>query len=825
MTEAVTPPARKKPRLWRGLLLSLGAVAVLAGGEFYALYQHGRSGRSTAPVVAPAPVPASAPTPAATAAPASVIPVPTTVGWVDTPAAETVISNTVSITGWVMDPVGIQGVYVRVDGTPHPARYGLPRPDVAAAKAGAAGAAHSGFAFDADFSALSLQRHELVIFATNTAGVSTTLARRSLVPPKAMSMWTAELDENPGLKDSRFYFLMATSGANLGGAAGIETAYAQLNSATQKTGMSVPVLYMRTTRGAAGDWTFDPNFDLTRKCHARLVAEDNLTELMAYSVGKQIPVNFILNGGIWGDASCYSGEWDLTTHLEVDPGNCQWDQDDVVLPGDYAKGLTGSTESPELSRSLTYNIYNKQVRDYKRRNLQSAARIIAVFAREHPDLFVGVNLDADTYMNPFVRGGRRYDYNPGMLRQFRDWLAGTGPYAGHASDGAPDLRYYRRKQVLSLADVNRLAGQHWTAWSQVQPPRVFPGTDNTPVAVGEIPFWHDPWYQEWDVFRKHIVQLHYAELAEWTHAAGVPASRIFTAQAFTGQDPGLRPISTYVNDRSPDYDSAGVSIEGAVPRVGHLGTIQYGQSARNEVELNTGHNLFATIARFDRQWAVVETNATDLKQPNVYPVYAQSYHQFRDLFNYGARQVALMAWNGNNGIYAGLPGYTAYTSWRNTPAEQAMMDFMVSHADVPRGSLMWTFGSATYSDTDGWMPYRGEITADHGALNLKPLGDRVTLRSPPDQVIRPEQVARMILRFDGDSRLQFAVVSARSNRDDEWHVVARGTHANLAFAWPREWTTGNTIVDQVEMDLFFTHGEVNTRLSRVLLYARPPQKP
>ncbi len=796
--------------MWRGLVLVLGVVALLAAGEFYALHKSRHPG-TPAPVVAAAPQPP----PAAVAAPA--IPGPT--GALDTPVADNVVSDTLSVTGWALDPLGIKAVEVRVDGVAYPAKYGLPRADVAAAKPGTSGAGDSGFAFEQDFSGLPLQRHEVVVVAINTAGGATTLARRSLVPPAALAMWSPQLAAHPQLAADQFYFLMATSAASLGGAIGVETQYKGLETATQRVGLSVPILYMRTTRGAAGDWTFDPDFPLTRHCKSHLVAEDNLNSLIQFALAKHVPVNFILNGGIWGDASCYSADWDLTTHLEVDPANCQWDEFNVVLPGDWKKGLAGSTESPELSRSLTYNVYNKRVRDYKRRNLQAAATIIARFAREHPDLFVGVSLDADTYMNPFPRDGHVYDYNPGMLRQFRDWLAGSGPYAGHPTDGAPDLSYYRRKDPLTLADVNRIAGKTWTTWSEVDPPRTYAGGEGFPVPVGKVPFWRDPWSQQWDVFRKHIVQLHYAELAEWAHAAGIPANRIFTAQAFTAQDAELRPISTWVTDPSQDSDSAGVSIEGAVPRVGHLGTILYGMAAQNKLDyLNSGHNLFATIARMDRMWAVVESNATDLKHPTVLPGYANSYREFRDLFNYGGRQVALMAWNGSNGIYAGMPGFVPYTSWRNTPAEQAMMDFMVSHANVPRGSILWTFGSATYSDDDGWTAIRGAIAPDRGALDFVPLSDRLTLRSPPDQVIRPDVIKQLLLRIDGPGKLDYAVISAHADGDNQWRVVAQARDSSIALVWPKPWLAGNTIVDQLELELFFTPGAAHSRLTRVLLY-------
>jgi hypothetical protein len=798
---ALPLPGVQRGATGRLLLIVLAIVAALAAVEFYAIFHNGR-----ARVAQAAPATAAA----------------RIIGFVDMPAQDIVAGDTLRIEGWASAQRGIREVDVDIDGKPHTARYGLARDDVAAAHVGFADARLSGFRFDADLSALPAQRHEATVVAIDKDGERAVLGRRSFVSPQALARWKALADANPGFAQRPFWFLMATSGVARGGAAGIETQYRALESATMRVGMAVPILYMRTTKGLAGDFAFDPEFDLSRKCGARPVADDNLRGVVDYAVAHRLPVNFILNGGIWGDASCDSRDWDLTDHLQLDPANCQWDDRNVVLPDDFKKGLNGSTESPLLSRSLTYHVYATQVRAYKRRNLTAAARIVAQFAREHPDLFVGVNLDADTYMNPFVREGRRFDYNPGMLRQFREWLAGTGPYAGQPTDGAPDLAYYRRKRPLTLGDVNRIAGKHWQTWSEVDPPRYFPGDDGQPVKVGETPFWQDPWYQEWDVFRKHIVQLHYAELAQWTHDAGVPADRIFTAQAFTAHDPGMRPLSTYVAGESPDYDSAGVSVEGAVPRIGHLGAILYGPSAENKVTMETDHNLFATIARLDPQWAIVESNATDLKKVDVLPVYAQSYHAFRDFFNYGGRQISLMAWNGANGANAGKPGYVAYTSWRNTPAEQAMMDFLVSHAGLPHGALLWTFGSPRLSSADEWIATHGLVTAEAGALAMHPSGDRLTLRSPPDLVIRPASLDRLALRFDGSAQVHHAVIYAKADGDDRWQVIARAQGPDIALEWPATWRARDAIVERLELELAFAPGADGSHLTDVLLYPSSP---
>jgi hypothetical protein len=828
-TRASSSHPRASPR--RGRWTPLGPAAVVAAIAALAID------------LAPAPR-AEAPRGATGASPVVAAPgvEGTTRGAIESPTARNVVADAVALRGWAADPRGIARVDIDIDGRGFAARTGLGHPAVAgepltaappppAASAGGSGGPSngapqrgtrgaSGFAYDADLAGWPLERHEITAIATTADGTRTALGHRSVVSPATMHRWSRELDAAPALARRDFRFLMATSALTQGGAKDVEREYAGLVSRTQSIGISVPILYMRATKGAAGDFAFDPAFDLARRCRDRPVVDDNLDEVIAWAIDKRVAVNFILNGGIWADASCYSAAWDLTTHLELDPAHCQWDQHDAVLPGDYRKGLVGSTDSPQLSRSLTYNVYDRTVRTYKRRNLTAAAAVVARFARAHPELFVGVSLDADTYMNPFVEGGHHYDYNPGMLRQFREWLQGSGPYAGHPVDGAPDLSAYRRKRPLTLADVNRLAHAHWTTWSQVDPPRTMPGYGGAATPPGVTPFWQDPWYREWDTFRKHVVQLHYAELAQWAHAAGIPADRIFTAQAVTAHDPGGRPVATYVTSPPQLFDSAGVSIEGARPREGHVGVILYGPSAENAITMETGHSLFATIGRFDDAWAVAEMNAADLRHPDVLPTYAQSYHAFRDAFNFDARQVSLMAWNGSHGYLAGRPGYVAYTSWRGTPGEQAMMDFLASHADVPRGARLWTFGSPRLADTDGWTATLGTVEASHGGLVLHPANGRIVLRSPGDQLIRPREIARALLAFDDPATIRRIAIRARGAGDAAWTTISRGATTRLALDWPASWHRNATIVEAIEIDITFGDAASAHRLARVLLYPR-----
>ena len=645
------------------------------------------------------------------------------------------------------------------------------------------------------------------IVPANANGASQAPGPGGVTAPEAFSPWKPWSSRGEA---QAFHFLMATSGVrNHKGAEGVNSAYSAHESATQRVGIAVPILYLRTTYGSKRDWVFDPDFDTTRKCGTRAVADDALNDVLRAVEEKQLPVHFMLNGGIWADATCDDPEWDVNDHLEKHHGNAQWTQRDKVPPDDALKNLAGSTPSPELARSLTLNVYAREVRRYKKRNLQAAARRIAQFAHKQPRLFVGINLDADTYMNPFFEEREWFDYNPDTLRQFRDWLRGSGPYAGRGESGIPDLRAFRRARPLTLAQVRALAKADWVRWSEVQPPRQFPGSKGQPAGPGQPTIFDDPWYREWDTFRKHLVALHYSEPARWTHEAGIPKERIFTAQGFATPEGEETPFAVRVTSVGQNYDSGGVSVEGAIPSHGHLGAMLYGKAAENRVRMEHRHGLFATFARMDPGWAVVETNMADLRRPDVLPTYGQSYRAYRELFNYDARQVSLMAWNGSNGIFAGQPGYVSYTSFRNTPAEQAMRDHLVSHAGLPLGSRLWTFGSTHHADDDGWLVVGGAIEPERGRVVVKPTQLHLALVSPADQVIRDRNAAALVIGVD-PALLREIGVWAEAAPGTGWvqltdnRQVARLTKHDagieVPLRWPAEWRNGS-IVERIRIDL------------------------
>lgn len=748
--------------------------------------------------------------------PVAPAPVPPSIGFIDQPVDEILASSEFVVSGWALDQAGVSAVEAVLDGEHRfPLRYGVTREDVAATHGGFPDGARAGFEGRLDLSRVLGSRHDLAIEVVNAQGRRTPIGRKTVI---AMAAAAADLpaDLPP---EAQFFVLMATSGVAAGGAAEIGELYAPMTSRTMKVGMRVPILYLRTTRGRTRDWAFDPDFDTSRRCGDKVIAEDSLNGVITYAIEKQLPVLFTLNGGVWADATCDAPEWDVNDALEQSVGNCQWNERNEVFADDHLEHLPGSAGSPQLARALTLNVHAGEVRRYKKRNLQQAGRLVQRFAREHPHLFVGINLDPDVYMNPFFESPKHWhDYNPRTLRQFREWLRGSGPYAG---GGRPDLSAYRRSQPLTLREVNRLAGRQWTRWSQVDPPRDFPASGEPPV--------DDPWFREWERFRRHLVDLHYDELSEWLVEAGVEKRFIFSSQGFLAH-----PVPFPVTLDSPprNFDSAGVTIEGAVPRQGHLGAILYGKASVNTVPMEGRDSLFAAFRRHDPAWAVVEHNTADFRAPAELPGFAEGYRSLRDTFNYGARFLSPMAWNGSNGIYAGQPGFAAFTAIRNTPLEEAVREFLVSHANFPRGGRLWAFGAPRHPSDDGWRAETGGLQPLGGRVELTPAGAEgaVVLLSPEEIAAPVAAMAHLFLRGPGVHSLRSIGVQGLDAESGEWIVLrAERTVDPLpagedVLRLPFEAGEGR-VVERLRISLRFANGTTLPRLDRIGLWPRLPGTP
>jgi hypothetical protein len=742
------------------------------------------------------------------------------IGWLDEPREDTIAGPRVRLAGWALDSAGIKRVEVRIGGQRFEAQFGLPRADVSEARRGYPDSAAPGFRLDADVGSAmqGFGREVAEVVAVNAAGAETVLGARHVVPSTDASEWRSLYLAQRASPDDVFYVLPGVSAVTLGGAGEIDTAYARYVSPTVRAGMRVPILYMRTTLGAAADWRFDPNWDVERRCGQRRIAEDSLTGVIAHARTHRIPVLFTLNGGVWSDSACNVPQWDLVDHLEADAINVQWNERDQAEPDDALKHLPGAQESPELARMLTYNAFAERNRHYKRRNLQAAGRIIAEFARTDPELFVGVSLDPDTVQNPFFAERQWYDYNRNTIRQFRHWLAGTGPYRGQGNAGIPDLSRHRRAQPLTLADVNRLSGRSFARWEDVDPPRRFPRDGK--------PFWEDPWTHQWEVFRRHLIDLHYDDLSQWLVEAGIPPARIFSGQGFMGPHHAAMPFALRVDSATKNYDSGGVSVEGAVPYRGHLGAVVYGPSARNDIRMEGPDNLFGAFKRFDSDWGIVEFNTADLRDPKTLPTYEYAYLAWRDAFNFGARFVSPMAWGGSDGRYAGQPGYVSYMAWRNTPLEDAMRDLALSHAYVPRGTRLWTFGSKALAHDDGWTAASGgTVRPGRGNLELQPAGMEITLVSPGRLVLRRGEVALLVLGADAPQDIASVRLEVRGE-NGTWMPAGFAKRDALkedpaGLLLPIAWPKPLDVAEQVRVTIGLARETKSLTLRHVALYRAP----
>ena len=683
----------------------------------------------------------------------------------DSPSSPIASDMPFMLDGWVLSRAPIQHIEVSVDGrTVLVAPLTLARPDVLAVFPEYKGAHAAGFKIPLDREKFTLHDiHQLKIEAITANGGRTLVGETTLIANQRQRQVPRLTEQN-----DIFYILFATSGALQGGLQELRDIYRPLESKTIKVGIRVPILYMRTTHGRAQDWSFDPDFDTRRKCGDKTLAEDSLNSVIQAAIQHQLPVLFTLNGGVWADARCDVPDWDINDELEKDSINCQWDASNTVYPDDYLQHLPGSENSPELARTLTLNGHADKVRHYKRRNLQQAARLIRNFQVQYPHLFVGITLDPDVYVNPFFESpSRLHDYNPNTVRQFREWLQGVGPYGQPTPSQAPNLRHLRLQPSLSLLQVNALAGKNFSSWSDVDPPRPSPAEL---IAIYRAPD-RQRWFHLWEMFRRHLVDVHYDDLSTWVKDTGIDARFIQSAQ---GMDENYySPLPELITSPLGRYDTGGASIEGAVPSSGHLGVIVYGYTAQNISPHPRQKSLFATFREFDPDWAIVEFNTADLKKPQQPADLIAAYRTMRDSFNYGARYVSPMAWNGSNGIFVKQPDYVPYTSVRNTPLDIAIRRFMRTHADLPRGARLWTFGTHQSPDSDGWTVDRDAPYLKDGGLSLRPAtaNASLTLESPRELYLSAGNFD-LGLQLKSAGSLNIDAIEGRLDSSDMWFPLA-----------------------------------------------------
>ena len=468
--------------------------------------------------------------------------------------------------------------------------------------------------------------------------------------------------------------------------------------------------YLRTTKGEQADYVFDPNFpESLRNRNGKEMTGESLSELLDTALRFRAPVMITLDGGVWADSKFAVPDLDIVDMLEQDERAVQWNQFGKTEPDDALKDLAGATDSPELARMMSLNRYNRRFLDYKKRNLQAAVREIVKFNQTHPAHYVMINLDPDEYINPWFYLTQWYDYNPDTLRQYREWLFHLGPYANGG-----ELAFSRHEPGLTLADANRLAKRSWKEVSAIEPPR-------------KSIDYSDQWQQLWTQFKRHLVARHYDDLAAWVVEAGLPPERIYTSQTFIQAD-----VAVSITDHANGWnDQAGVSIEGAKPRQGHLGVILYGPGSRNEGKPRSGSSLIDNIRRIDPAWGVVEFHPATIAFPEKLPDHNESYATMQALINGGANFLSPM-WGSYVGDRVVHPNnFKAYDVMEGSAYEYQFVWWLRAMQAWPVGSLFYPFGNAVVKSRDGWIPATGTLLASsYGKLHLTGEGMSIGLVSP-----------------------------------------------------------------------------------------------
>ncbi len=135
----------------------------------------------------------------------------------------------------------------------------------------------------------------------------------------------------------------------------------------------------------------------------------------------------------------------------------------------------------------------------------------------------------------------------------------------------------------------------------------------------------------------------------------------------------------------------------------------------------------------------------------------------------------------------------SYTALRETPLQEAIKDFMVSHANLPRRARLWTFGTAGHASDDGWKA----LAVHHAEGFCRPV-DRASRRGcqrchriPGELQFSPRDYRALVVQTDAPADATRVGVQAQA-ADGQWVVLVapmllsetRQTRAGYVLALP-----------------------------------------
>ena len=99
---------------------------------------------------------------------------------------------------------------------------------------------------------------------------------------------------------------------------------------------------------------------------------------------------------------------------------------------------------------------------------------------------------------------------------------------------------------------------------------------------------------------------------------------------------------------------------------------------------------------------------------------------------------------------------------------------------MPRGSRLWTFGTAVHADDDGWRVEAGSQHLLPGALEIATgAGNRIVLVSPREIALASDAIDCIVIGLADEVEVGTIDVAARSAIDAPWRPLARANAAAL----------------------------------------------
>ncbi|KAF4631756.1 hypothetical protein G7Y89_g6374 [Cudoniella acicularis] len=250
----------------------------------------------------------------------------------------------------------------------------------------------------------------------------------------------------------------------------------------------------RDIHDSSQDFTFDPT---------------NLNYMLNLGVNSSLPILVHMNNGRWADCCTpnSAGGWGdtLLDHIAAEPNTTVQN-----ASGGSDFSHNGGNNFFTLSR------LNTVYRQYKKRNVQASAQVIAQWGAANPSLFVGVSLDSETLMP-----NNEADYNPFFISEWKQWLQNTGMYGLTGEyNGAG-----RVPAFTDISSFNNATNQAFDSWDAMEPPKsITPG---------------DPFSEEWERWRITAVMNAVSDITLWIATAGIPRNQIYGHQTSRADDYGF----------------------------------------------------------------------------------------------------------------------------------------------------------------------------------------------------------------------------------------------------------------------------------------------